>query len=144
MLLDMGHGAFRVTEDLPMVVVYVHVDGTAWMLVVSRAAPPNLRERGGCLVTTCTASCSSGMQKYGQPQTIRGRLYVRTLQANRCYAINSNLERNWTRSNPVARTTSCIHGHQTLFLLRLKTRMFVCSLAGQPLYKREEGADPPD
>ena len=27
---------------------------------------------------------------------------------------------------------------------RLKTRMFVCSLAGQPLHKREEGADLPD
>ena len=60
---------------------------------------------------------------------------MRELQANHCYAINSNLEPDWMRPNSVTRTTSYIHGHQTLFLLRLKTRMLVCSLAGQPLRK---------
>ena len=69
---------------------------------------------------------------------------VHALLASRYYAINLNLESDRTRPNPVARTTGCMHGHQTLFLLRLKgvaseTRMFVYSLAGQPLHKREEG-----
>ena len=69
---------------------------------------------------------------------------MRTLLANCYYAINSNLGSDRMQPNLVVRTTHCMYGHQILFLLRLKavvseTRMLVCSLAGQPLHKREEG-----
>ena len=40
---------------------------------------------------------------------------ARAPPVKRCQAINSNLESNWTRPNPVARTTRCMHGHQTTF-----------------------------
>ena len=95
---------------------------TSETVLVSLATPFNLKRKRvwwPCVQPVVPLECNNYKNVTGNHKQREADCIVRVPPVKCCQAINSNLESDLTRPNPVARTTHCMHGHQTPLSLEL-------------------------